>query len=495
MKLNFSYKGDIKSTVIYACLVSLAVIVLSSTYESSLAAEQIKVVKNLTIKNATTPGLAINSDTNNIYAVFYRSNNGITNLYMLSSADNGSSFTKPVRVNDKEGDAGGYAMNWWSPPIRFGSDNEIFVSWSKVVPAEGPFGNIVDFRLAKSVDNGKTFEPTIYPTKDLPVSEKGYADLAISNNGTILMPYVNNELIIANGSALGYDMNKLDYDTQINLLRSADGGENFHGLTLEKEGCQCCDTATTVGPDGEVFIAYRDSSRDDPRLSDYSDEYIQNYVDPESESYKNSSAIQQGLAQAPIYSTTRDNFIIHTVDNGSGLVYSDPEPVQEIEWYMNGCPSTGPAMEFDTSGILHVGYFTGNGTDGAGYYYVNSADKGHTFGDPVPVYTGEFVPPSHRAIDLAVDNNNNIWMTFITHPQEDNGYDNVGLSDLDESNHIDRFLNVATLDNSGSKVGEISFPIKFENGGISDPKIVPLPEGVIMGFSVNDDFKMITMKI
>ncbi len=93
-------------------------------------------------------------------------------------------------------------------------------------------------------------------------------------------------------------MNKLDYNTQIDLLRSNDGGKTFHKLTLDSEGCQCCDIDSTVSPNGEVYIAYRDSKRDNATLSDYSDKYVLNYIDPESEYYKNSGAIQQGLAEA-----------------------------------------------------------------------------------------------------------------------------------------------------------------------------------------------------
>ena len=85
----------------------------------------ITIVKNTTIQNATHPGLAVNPNTNNIYALFHRANNDSTNLYIISSADNGSSFSTPVRVNGKEGDAD---PAYISPPIRFGPTNEIFVS-------------------------------------------------------------------------------------------------------------------------------------------------------------------------------------------------------------------------------------------------------------------------------------------------------------------------------------------------------------------------------
>jgi len=70
-----------------------------------------------------------------------------------------------------------------------------------------------------------------------------------------LIPYVNNELVAVNESSVAYDMDKLDYITQISILRSTDDGNTFKKLTLDKEGCQCCDTATTHGPDGEIYFS------------------------------------------------------------------------------------------------------------------------------------------------------------------------------------------------------------------------------------------------
>ena len=439
---------------------------------------KIEIIKNTTIQNATDPGLAINSNSNNIYAVFHRANNDSTNLFMISSDNNGSSFTPPVKVNDKEGDAD---PAYISPPIRFGPNNEIFVSWGKIVHHE-TFWGIGDIRLAKSVDGGKSFEPTIYPAKNEPTSEKLYADLAISKNGTILIPYVNNELVAVNESSVAYDMDKLDYITQINILRSTDDGNTFQKLTLDKEGCQCCDTATTHGPDGEIYFSWRDSKRTGAQLSDYSDKYISNQSDSE---YVDKTALQQGLIEVPIYSTTRDIVVSHTLDNGSGLKYSEPVEVQKLEWYMNGCPSVGPGLQFDSEGTLHVGYFTGNGTNGPGYYYVNSNDMGKTFSDPIPVYTSDFVPSSHTNLDLAIDNQNNIWLSFVTLP--------VTTASEDDSHGGEegKVLNVVLLDKLGNKIGQTSFSSKE----ISNPSLIPVLDGAMVGFSEgNDNFNMITMK-
>ncbi len=67
-------------------ILTLFIAVLSIEVDDyDLAAAQssqgnITIVKNITIQNATDPGLAINPNTNNIYAVFHRANNDSTNL-------------------------------------------------------------------------------------------------------------------------------------------------------------------------------------------------------------------------------------------------------------------------------------------------------------------------------------------------------------------------------------------------------------------------------
>jgi hypothetical protein len=445
--------------------------------ENSTEGDAIEILNNFTIQNATDPGLGISPGTNNIIAVYHRVGNESTNLYMIQSHDNGTTFTDPVRVNSKEGDAD---PAYVSPPVRFGPQEEIFVSWGRIVPHE-TFWGVGDIRLARSTDGGKSFEPTIYPAINEPISEKLYADLAISSNGTILIPYVNNELIKVNESSIAYNMDQIDYITQMYVLRSDDDGKSFDRITLDNEGCQCCDTTTAIGPNDEVYIAYRDSERNKIQPDDYSNKYITNNSDSE---YVDKTALEQGLIEVPIYSTVRDIVISHTTDNGNGLQFSQPVKVQGLEWYMNGCPSVGAGMQFDNNGTMHVGYFTGNGTDGAGYYYVQSRDIGQTFTEPIPLHTGEFVPPSHTNMDLAIDKNNNIWIAFVTLPEQ------VG----DEIDHGEssKTLNIVSLDPNGKLLGEISFPSKLGSAP-SNPSLIPVSDGVMLGYSTDNNFSMLTL--
>lgn len=82
---------------------------------------------------------------------------------------------------------------------------------------------------------------------------------------------------------------------------------------------------------------------------------------------------------------------------------------------MNGCPDSGPGMAFDSKGRLHVAWFTGSETasQGQGFYYTNSDDKGQTFSCPVPIHllSDQWIPPTTQY--LVTDSADNSWVVFV----------------------------------------------------------------------------------
>ncbi|MGD1837746.1 MAG: sialidase family protein [Nitrososphaeraceae archaeon] len=462
------------ATIIAAILfsTSLVIILLPNVLEAQK--DDIQVINNFILNNATEPSIAYDSKLNKTFSVFFRTLNGSTNLYMMQSGDNGISFSNLTRVNSMEGDTNNSGI---APPIRFSDNGDIYVGWIRIEPTE-KFWGIGDLRLAISIDGGASFEKTIKPAKNESISEKLYADLAISNNGTILIPYVDNDLVTINNSAINYNTDEIDWKTQINILRSNDNGKSFQKLVLDKEGCQCCDIATTKGLDGEIYFSWRTSNRTDVTMNDFADKYIEDWK--KSDYFDDKNAINQGLIEVPIYSTTRDILVSHTTDNGKGLEYSKPVEVQERNWIMNGCPSTGPGMQFSQDGILHVTYFTGNGTNGPGYYYTYSEDRGDTFKNPIPIHVADFVAITHTNMDLNVDSNNNVWISFVTAPDE--AHNNL------ES--YSKNLNIVVI-----RYGEIVDEKIFESKTISSPSLTSTNNSTLLSYSNGEDVQIISMAV
>lgn len=189
---------------------------------------------------------------------------------------------------------------------------------------ESDFG-VGDLKVGKSIDAGKTFLPSINPSVAEKPTEKWYADLVVYNDGkNLLIPYIDNNLVTVN-NVTSYAIDKIDYITPVNILRSDDAGKTFNKITLDKSACQCCDIDTAFGSENEIYFTWRDSDREIIVPTDDANKYNYNYTD---ESY-DAGALKDGVVDEITYSTARDVVVGHTNDNGSGLVYSEPVYVQK----------------------------------------------------------------------------------------------------------------------------------------------------------------------
>ncbi|WP_172602238.1 sialidase family protein [Candidatus Nitrosocosmicus franklandus] len=360
--------------------------------ESRLASPQVVTTYNFT--QGHNPSVAVNPNTGELFAVYTLTENNSTNIYITKSQDSGNSFSIPVRINDKPGDA---ADTWNTIPICFGSNNEVYVAWmvSKEDP-DFPYG-ITELRVSRSLDGGNTFSPAVNPVTGYK-SEKAFFDLSVTGNQTLYLSFLDS-LTNESGTRI------IDYPSSFKLVKSVDGGKSFAlPSTIDNQNCVCCQTVSAVGLDGEIYFSWRDSQ--------YEQDIIP--VDPNNPynyGFSNGSLFDDFDYED--YETIRDIVVRHTVDNGTGEEFSPITKVSQDKWYITGCPDAGPGMAFDSVGRLHVAWFTGSKTapNGTGYYYAYSDDKGLTFSESIPLLTDEeFIPPTQ--VSVGVDNRDNVWITF-----------------------------------------------------------------------------------
>ena len=232
-------------------------------------------------------------------------------------------------------------------------------------------------RLAKSVDGGSTFLPTISPANDT-VGEKAFFDLAVSKNNSLYITYLDSFSNVT-------DFN-ISYPSKAKLLRSLDGGQSFESpITIDKTSCDCCKTAAITADDGEVYVLWRHANHT-------AKETYSNGTNP----YNYKDKLTEGV----IYEVIRDIYITHSNDSGKGESFVSPVRVHADNWYMNCCPSAGPALAFDKNETLHVAWFTG-GAALPGTYYANSTEAGKNFSKPLPILVDKWVPTSQT--NLAID--------------------------------------------------------------------------------------------
>lgn len=366
--------------------------------------QQLSTMNLRKIINASNPSISVNQDTGTVYASFVKTESQQTNVYLMISNDDGKTFSEPTKVND----VSVAAQMWNTIPIRFGPNDEIYVAWMTTAEhPDFPWG-ITEIRISKSTDGGKTFEPSVNPVRG-DASEKAFFDLAVSDTGALYLSYLDS--MTNQYEKEGFDV--IGYPSSYKLVKSVDGGKTFGDIiTLDNQNCVCCQTSSLVGPDGEVYFAWRDLQYEsDVKTTNTSDNPY---------NYGNANGTLPENTKPTTFETIRDIFIMHTTDNANGNEFSSPSKVSPDRWYLNACPDAGPGMSFDSKGRLHVAWFTGSETapDGLGYYYAYSDDSGQTFSKALPLLTDkEFIPPT--MVSVAVDSSDNIWITFADQRSSD----------------------------------------------------------------------------
>jgi hypothetical protein len=255
------------------------------------------------------------------FLVYVDRKNNVSNVMLRHSPD-GVSFSSPIRVNDREGDA--MVRNENPPKVLVGPEGEVYVCWAN---ERGKWkGNI---RFARSTDGGKSFSParTINSDGDQDPAGHAFQSMAVDRKGKLFIVWIDER-----------NKQKEDRGAEIWLASSADRGKTFSSdRRIVNDVCECCRSNLQIDGHGNFFLTYRVVPR-----------------------------------EGPMY---RDILLARSVDGGKTFAST---PVSQDKWEINGCPVAGPALSLDSAGNLTTIWFLGGG-DRPGLYYANSTDHGQTF--------------------------------------------------------------------------------------------------------------------
>lgn len=208
--------------------------------------------------------------------------------------DGVSAFEPTIQLNPAGFNVQSY--NWSGPDFWMEGDN-VYV----VFRSEGyDTGNVY---LVKSTDNGDTFSDTVR-VDQLATGFGQYPDMAVLND-TVWVTFM--------------DHNASGLDPQYVVARSTDGGLTFEqevaaGSLWSAEACDCCQPEIIVD-ETKVVVFFRNND-----------------------------------------SNTRD--IKGVVSYDRGVTFSDMFSVDNHNWYITSCPSTGPDARFLTSDKVVAAYKT-----------------------------------------------------------------------------------------------------------------------------------------
>lgn len=249
---------------------------------------------------------------------------GETDIFAATSRDAGRTFSAPVRVNAKPGDA---RVNGEQPPRvalkpRGGALPEVAVVWT----TKGSAGTTL--LSATSVDGGKSFSRSVVvPGSDAP-GNRGWEGLGVGPDGRFISVWLDHRNLAQpqqqkmagehhhDGGAAAPAAGTAPKDgvamAQLSQLyvASLDGALAPKGITGGV--CYCCKTAVAAGPGNSLYLAWRHV-------------YANNMRD-----------------------------IAFAVSRDGGRTFAAPVRVSEDKWQLEGCPDDGPSMAVDQAGTVHV---------------------------------------------------------------------------------------------------------------------------------------------
>ena len=232
------------------------------------------------------------------------------------------------------------------PKIAYGRDGALYALYvvSRAVPGRRFAASAL--RLQRSPDGGTTWEQPVTITDDSTFGSHNFHALHVAGDGKVYVSWLDGR----------------DGASSVYLTRSTDGARTFepNRRVSVGEACPCCRTALASGVDGSLYVAWR--------------------------------TVTPG--------NIRDIVVARSVDGGAS--WSTAQRVHADDWVFDACPHAGPALAVDSSGVLHVAWWTGK-PGMAGVYYTRSGDGGSAFMRPFALGVAELSRPAH--VQLAVSGN------------------------------------------------------------------------------------------
>jgi hypothetical protein len=265
-----------------------------------------------------------------------------TDVYAVTSADGGRTFSTPVRVNDTDNDAN---ITGEQPPRAAVHGDSVVVVWPSHLNGSS------HIRIAPSIDGGKTFGRTSTINPEPLPGARGWASVAFDHDGVVhalwldgrspgtsAMPH-DHAAMATSGEHGGMAMPMHSASKQALIAATWTPGSAAKETVVADDVCFCCKTSIVVAGDGSLYAAYRN-----------------------------------------IYPNSIRDIAVARWAPGSVTPMAS-ERVSKDEWHLEGCPDDGPALFVDAANTLHVVWPTSvdDQTSRKGLFYAFSLDGGKTF--------------------------------------------------------------------------------------------------------------------
>ncbi len=311
--------------------------------------------------SASDPALVTEPGSGDILATWVAGDSSSWHLFFSRSADAGATWSAPVRVTTIANDA--VPQGEASPRLVAATGGRLAVIWPRNIQVPGRQWPASAMRLARSLDGGHTWLPTVTLNDDTTSAAAGHnfhGATWVGDSGIITawLDERHGDSVTERHLQATATEPTSERDAVVYAAYSSDFGRTWApNRPLWGAACPCCRVALARAPGGTAIAAWRQH-------------YPGNIRD---------------VVVAPV-SAQR----------------AEPARVHKDDWAYPGCPHAGPALAIGQRGERHVVWYTGK-NGGAGIYYTRLDAAGRAVGAEVPLVTGAHIAPSHAAAVALAD--------------------------------------------------------------------------------------------
>jgi hypothetical protein len=298
-------------------------------------------VLDFKVKSVVGPSIDVD-DSGGIHVAWTEEEKDVRTIRYARSTPQGTlGVSVPVNRADE--------VPYWrqEAPALASTGDRVFVTWALSHPkatAEKPFSS--ELRLSRSLDGGRTFEPSVRVNDDEAVANHSFDSLHLAPDGTLHIAWIDPR-----------DGNK---EPATYIARSHDHGESVaKNQKIDDHTCVCCRTAVTTAPDGALYVAWRKVFPGD----------------------------------------VRETVVARSTDGGR--TFSEPVIVGHDHWVFTACPHRPASIGTDAQGRLYVVWYTEGKEETPAVYIATSDDRGQTFSAKTQLNTSKGTFPDHP--QMAVD--------------------------------------------------------------------------------------------
>ena len=283
------------------------------------------------------------------------SHKAYNNLFFARSTDGGQTFSKPLRLNNKDGELWGFATS--RPRIAVGKSGVIHVFYHGNRREASAARQAIDARYTRSTDGGKTFSTPRTLNRDGQGMDDGelneahcFGTMGVAPNGDVYAYWIDTR-----------HMTSEKDNGAIYSAVSRDEGKTFgrEQMLFRNSACPCCQLNVAFTLKGEVILSARNVTAD-------------------------------GARDASV-----------AISKDGGKTYSNFVAATPNKWMIAACPLKPTALATDKDGRIFAAWFSG-GEKSAGSAFAVSEDGGKTFSKPITLHEGASTPDRPQ-ISVAAD--------------------------------------------------------------------------------------------